>query len=285
MGGFGSGQSRDATEAVERLFAALLRNDVDDVKVQVAELNIAHRVGKSKLSGSKVQALLTKVCASLAWDVRDARAQPRDHLGDVRVVLSTGEIRWIEVKAQTKKVRFADITQADYVRDDTDFLRRFDKVNHEFSTRMSPSLRIALQLDRAMTELNSWSLESLWIADLALIDTVQKKKNAKVLKQDDLVSFLQRKYLLQLCMEGVRYVRLDQLGPVDALLKGSEISTVVKENLGSTAVIQISAGNSPGWATTDFTYHVGYKNSTALGRHKLHNYALARSPGLVVVKA
>lgn len=285
VGGYGSGRSRDATEAVESLLAALLRDDDDDVKAQVAELNIAHRVGKSKMSGSKVERLLTKVCASLDWDVRDARAQPPDRLGDVRVVLSTGEIRWIEVKAQTKKSRFADITQADYVRDDTDFLRRFDKVNHEFNMRINPELRIALQLDRPITELDAWSLESLWIADLALIDTDQKKRNAKVTSQDELTSFLQRKYLLQLCMEGIRYVRLDQLGPVDALLKGSEMMTVVRENRGSTAVIQISAGHSPGRSTTDFTYHVGYKNSDALGRHKLHSYALTRSPGLVEVKA
>lgn len=284
MGGYGSGRSRDATEAVERLLAALLRNDQDDVKVQVAELNIAYRVGKSKMPGTKVRALLTEVCASLDWDVRDARAKPSDHLGDVRVVLSTGEIRWIEVKAQTKKARFADITQADYVRDDTDFLRRFDKVNHEFKMKIDPNLRIALKLDRAMTELDAWSLESLWIADLALISSVQKKKDARISNQHEIVSFLQRKYLLQLCMEGVRYVRLDQLGPVDAVLKGSDMEIVVRENQCSTAVIQISAGNSPGRATTDFTYHVGYKNSIAPGRHKLHNYAITRSPGLIVVK-
>lgn len=284
MGGHGSGRSRDATEAVERLLAALLRNDMDDVKVQVAELNIAHRVGKSRMSGSKVRALLTKVCASLAWDVRDARAKPTDNLGDVRVVLSTGEVRWIEVKAQTKKSRFADITQADYVRDDTDFLRRFDKVNHEFKMKIGSDLRIALQLNRAITEIDSWSLESLWIADLALIDSIQKKKDARVANQGEIASFLQRKYLLQVCMEGARYVRLDQLGPVDALLRGSNMEIVVRENQGSTAVIQISAGHSPGRATTDFTYHIGFKNSDALGRHKLHNYALIRSPGLVVVK-
>lgn len=273
MGGYGSGKSRDATEAVERLLAAILRDDRSSVSHEVGELDIAHRTGASKMSGRKILVLLQRASESLAFDAVDAEAQPKDHLGDVKVTLRSGEARWIEVKAQTKKEKFGQIVEADYVRDGTDFLRRFDSVSEEFNTRMNPELRLALELDRPMASLHSWTLEELWTADLALLDTETKKKQAKVSEASDLHTFLERKYILHLCMNGVRYVRLDNLGPIKEMAGGATIRWNIKSNSGSTAAVQVSAGREPSHSTTDFTYHVGFKNSNAAGRHKMHDVA------------
>lgn len=285
MGGKGSGMSRDATEAVEGLLAAVLRDDDSAILEFLKELDIAHRFGRSKMSGKKVLKLLQKAANSLAFDVADAEAQPNDHLGDVKVTLRTGEFRWIEVKAQTKKTDFAEIVQADYVRDGTDFLRRYDSTSNEFSLRMDPDLRLALELDKPIHSLKSWSLEDLWIADLALLDTEKKKTAANLKTGSDLPSFLERKYLVHLCTSGLRYVRLDNLGPIKAIGEGKKIETVIKTNRASTAAIQISAGRRPGHASTDFTYHVGFKNSNAAGRHKLHNIAWQHSSDVKVFNA
>lgn len=282
MGGQGSGRSRDATEAVEKLFAAILRDDKPSITEEERKLDLAYRTGKSKIRSKTILHLLQQASDSLQFDTADAIAQPTDHLGDVKVTLKTGELRWIEVKAQTKKREFAEIVQADYVRDGTDFLRRFDTVSDEFKLKIHKDLRIALELDRPISSLNSWSLEGIWVADLALLDTETKKQAAQVILESDLRSFLERKYLLHICMSGLRYVRLDNLGPIRAVAEGARIQTNVKTNAGSTAAVQVSAGRTPSHSTTDFTYHVGYKNSNAAGRHKLHEVSWKNSADVKV---
>ena len=285
MGGYGSGLSRDATEAVERLLAAVLREDDSAITDEIAQLDIAHRTSKSKMSGRKILTLLQKATSSMAFDTLNAEAQPDDHLGDVKVTLRTGETRWIEVKAQTNKAKFGQIVEADYVRDGTDFLRRFNSESEEFKIRMDQELNVALELDKSMESLSAWSIQALWMADLALLDTEKKKQAAKVSQPVELASFLERKYLLHLCMEGVRYVRLDNLGPIRAIADGAQIHTNIKTNSGSAAAVQVSAGREPGHSTTDFTYHVGFKNSNAAGRHKLHDAAWKSSIGVKAFSA
>ena len=115
MGGFGSGRSRNATDAVELLVAAVLKQDATETQRIVLSLDTAKRRGESGMSGTSVLRLLNQVAGRLALSVRDAKANPSEHLGDVKVSLTNGGTIWIEVKGQTKKDWFADITQADYV--------------------------------------------------------------------------------------------------------------------------------------------------------------------------
>ena len=119
------------------------------------------------------------------------------------------------------------------MRDGTDFLRRLDVDSREFHLRIDDELRIALELDKSMKSLSNWSLESLWMADLALLDTETKKKNARVMNPSELHSFLGKKYLLHLCMNGVRYVRMDNLGPIRAITEGAKVFSNIKTNTNS----------------------------------------------------
>lgn len=281
MGGEGSGKSKGATNAVEELLAAKFRGDTASIAEQLKVLAGEFKNGTSRMSPSDLDSLTTKILGHLSWTVVDAEAGPRDRLGDVRVDLTDGSKCWIEVKAQTMKPKFADITQADFVREGTDFLRSYAQHDNAFGSIIPASLREELNLDAAMLHGTSWGLADLWLADLALLVDDKKKQRAGATTISGLKLFLQKKYFLQFCMEGARIVRLDQLAPISDIINGKAMHTKLKlSNSGNVASVQVRAGAAPSWGATDFTYHVGYKN--APGRHKLHDHAISRSNSLVV---
>lgn len=285
MGGRGSGRSRKATDAVELLFAAVARGDSDSVAKCVAKIDVAKRHGASMMTGARVSRLMQQACSKLMFDASEAVANPPEHLGDICVSLRSGKRVWIEVKGQTKKKEFAAITQADYVRDGTDFLRRYANVNPTFDRLISGQLRRDLALDDALTFTADWDLADLWMADLALLESESKKMRANVRTPADLTRFMNEKYLVHLSMEGVRYLKISELRPVIALHSGDEIKIELDTASSSkVAAIRVAAGITPRHSTTDFTYHIGYKTSQAAGRHKLHNIALSMSPHLVVIR-
>ena len=283
MGGEGSGRSKSATDAVERLLAAKFVNDTNEIATQLGVLRDARKSGTSLMDADDLDSLTSKVVAHLAWNVDTAVANPRDKLGDVRADLLGGGSNWIEVKAQTMKPRFADITQADFIREGTDFLRSYTRSEPRFDSVIDSELREQLELDSPMTHGASWKPEDLWLADLALLVNDMKKKRARATNVAGLHTFLGQKYFLQFCKEGARIIRLDQLAPVLDILGGKSMHTNLKlTNSGNVASVQISAGSEPGHGSTDFTYHVGYKN--APGRHKLHDHAISRSKDLVIFR-
>lgn len=285
MGGKGSGRSRKATDAVELLLAAAARGDSDSIEKCVAKIDVAKRHGASLMTGARVSRLMQQACSKLKFDAEDAVANPPEHLGDICVSLRNGTRVWIEVKGQTKKKEFAAITQADYVRDGTDFLRRYAKVNPHFDRLVSGQLRRDLALDDALTFTAEWELADLWMADLALLESEPKKRRANVRTPADLARFMNEKYLVHLSMEGVRYLKISELRPVIALQSGAKCKIELDTSSASkVAAIRVAAGIPPGHSTTDFTYHIGYKDSQAAGRHKLHNIAVSTSPHLVVIK-
>jgi hypothetical protein len=260
MGGKGSGQSRRATNAVEELIAAVFRDDKREVLVQRNALAEEHSLGTSNMSSVELESIAKKVVKHLAWDVQGAEANPKDGLGDIKVLLTDGQERWIEVKAQTKKQNFSDITQADYIRDSTDFLQALYGENREFAKSVPRNLARQLEFDRPKSSVLNWSLEDQWIADLALLVRV----------------FIQKKYFRQICMAGARLVRMDRLAPVDAMLSGAKLKAHVKlTNRANRVSVQLAAGKEPVTGTTEFTYHLGYVG--ALGRHKLHNVSISGS--------
>ena len=276
----GSGLSKSATDAVEEMLAARLRGDSVSMKKQVKILDKAYKSDQSWMTGERVFDLVDQTCESLALNVKDAQANPSDHLGDVSITLGDGSKLWIEVKGQTKKERFRDITQADYVREGTDFLRKYARLNPNFNKLIAGNLRIELSLDEGAASLKSWNLESLWVADMALLVDEEKRRRAGVHSSADLPKFLKKKYLFHLCMEGARLVRLDKLNSVKALLSGEKFYSVLNTSNKSVASIQIAVGQAPATGRTAFTYHVGYSN--APGRHKLHDFALTSSADVKV---
>jgi len=276
MGGKGSGQSRRATNAVEELIAAVFRDDKREVLVQRNALAEEHSLGTSNMSSVELESIAKKVVKHLAWDVQGAEANPKDGLGDIKVLLTDGQERWIEVKAQTKKQNFSDITQADYIRDSTDFLQALYGENREFAKSVPRNLARQLEFDRPKASVLNWSLEDQWIADLALLVNSSKKAAAGVASPATLRVFIQKKYFLQICMAGARLVRMDRLAPVDAMLSGAKLKAHVKlTNRANRVSVQLAAGKEPVTGTTEFTYHLGYVG--ALGRHKLHNVSISGS--------
>lgn len=204
-------------------------------------------------------------------------------MADIKVDAHEIGPRWIELKSQTKKKSFGDITQADFIRDGTDFLRAYAANELEFSDLIVDELRLALELDAPMSIGAGWQLPVLWMADLGLLVNDEKKKRAGATSQAGLSRFLEKKYLLHICLEGARLVRLDNLRPIAQLLDGGTLHTKLKlTNKGNIASIQVAANRTPAHNTTDFTYHVGYLN--ALGRHKLHNAAFDGSEGLQIFR-
>jgi hypothetical protein len=284
MGGQGSGRSREATDAVEQMLAATVCGDKATISKCILKIDVAHRHGASHMSGARVSQLLQRACASLNFAAREAVPNPSEHLGDVRVSLHDGTRVWIEVKGQTKKQYFADITQADYIRDGTDFLRKYVLATPRLDQLIDGNLRKELAIDQKLTFTANWQLEDLWMADLALLETEDKKLRAGVQTASDLAAFMNDKYLVHLSMEGVRYLKISELRPVIAHRAGQktriELDTT---SVAKVAAIRLAVGNAPGRNSTDFTYHIGYKDSQAAGRHKLHNYALAMSPKLQVL--
>ena len=278
----GSGLSKGATDAVEEMLAARLRSDAPTIKKQIKILDKAYESDQSWMTGKRVFDLVDQTCEFLSLAVSDARANPRDHLGDIPIDISDGSKLWIEVKGQTKKARFRDITQADYVREGTDFLRKYARLNPNFNNLIVGNLRLELSLDDGVASLKSWDLESLWVADLALLVDEEKRRRAGVHLSADLPKFLKKKYLFHLCMEGARLVRLDKLNSVKKVMSGEKFYTVLKTSNKSVASVQIAVGEPPATGRTAFTYHVGYDN--APGRHKLHDFALTSSADVKIFK-
>jgi hypothetical protein len=276
----GSGLSRVATDAVERMLAAELRGDKSEVKRQSDLIDGAYLRRFSRMQGVEVRKLVEKVAEELNLSVLDAYSSPGDYLGDVKVELRDGTYVWIEVKSQTKKEKFRDLTQADYVREGTDFIRQYARLDSSFDRMLFGDLRLELGLDHVPKFYTSWSLSDLWIADLALLVDESKKRRAKVKTPSELNSFLERKFLLHICMEGARLVRLDRLDPIVRLRNGEIIHHNLKTSNANVASIQVAVGEPPSQGRTAFTYHLGYLN--APGRHKLHDFSFSSSVGAKV---
>jgi hypothetical protein len=267
------------------MLAATVRGDQATILKCVRKIDVAKRHGTSKMSGVQVSRLLRNACATFKFQVKDAVPKASEHLGDIRVTLKDGTQVWIEVKGQTKKKKFSQITEADYVRDGTDFLRKYVTSTPRLDRMIRGNLRQELAIDAKLTFTANWSLADLWMADLALLETEEKKRQAGVRSPSDLAKFMNKKFLVQLSMEGARVLKISELRPVMAHWAGEETQIELDtKSSAKVAAIRLAVGAAPKRNTTDFTYHVGYKKVHAPGRHKLHNRAISSSPGLIIVR-
>jgi hypothetical protein len=165
---------------VEEMLAARLRGDANAIQEQIKIIDRAYKAGLSYMRGKRVFSLIDKTCNYLSLEVLDAQANPSDGLGDVCITLKNGSKLWVEVKGQTKKERFRDITQADYVREGTDFAKKFARLNPAFDTLILENLRTEVALDDGAASIKNWELADLWVADLALLVS-EKSANGQVL--------------------------------------------------------------------------------------------------------
>ena len=79
----GSGKSKGATDAVEKMLAARLRGDANAIQEQIKIIDDAYKADLSYMRGKRVFSLIDKTCKYLSLDVLDAEASPSDGLGDV----------------------------------------------------------------------------------------------------------------------------------------------------------------------------------------------------------
>jgi hypothetical protein len=279
----GSGLANTSAAAVEDLLAAVLRSDGADIEVQRDRLQHECSIDRCGMDSDVIVDLVIQAADQLDLRVRDAVAQPLDGLGDVRVSLRDGSFTWFEVKAQTKKDRFADLTQADWVRDETDLLRWLFHDDRRFAERLPRWVADLLTVADPRRYFSGWDRDSLWLADMALVASRGARLRAGLDSMAALHEFLDRKFVVHLTREGIRIVRLSLLGPVASVLAGNPVS--MQFNYANQTAVSIALA-SPGPAdrgAVQFTYHLGYP-SGVIGRHKMHAVSLARGPHTIEVR-
>lgn len=278
----GSGLSSFTAAAVENLLAATLRDDLEDVSDQMRALQPEYKLGRCGIAPEEIVQLISLAVDELGLDVTHAVAQPLDGLGDVRATLTDGTKLWFEVKAQTKKGRFADLTQADWVRDETDLICWLANEDTSLANQLPQWVRMALEVSQPDTYFAGWSRNSLWLADMALITNRSVRERAGIISEANLQDFLSRKYVLHLTREGVRIIRLDAVAPIAASLTGSSMDVRLNFDNQTAASIAISCPGPAIHGSVHFTYHVGYA-SGVLGRHKMHARSLSEALARVEV--
>lgn len=265
----GSGLANRNTKLIEELFAAILKDDRSGIKFMRREIDREFEIDRSGLTGESVTSALSSIAHDLGMSFDQVLPHPADQGGDVKGA-SNGISTWFEVKAQTKKASFSDITQADYVRDGTDFLRRYLLSNSAALQHITAKTASELGLGLGVDMDDRWSMNDLHAADLCLLTSRESRLRVGVKKPSDLAEFASRKYLLHLTKEGARLIKLSHLAPIRDILDDRFPSMRLKTSNRNELSIQAECSGG-----VDFTYHIGYAN--APGRHKLHARALSRS--------
>ncbi len=260
----GSGFANATTAAVEQLFADVLEGQPGYKWRELLDEEV--RLGRCGVDPESLQLGFQEIRNRFFDDVVTAESQPDDLGGDIRIIRKSGTLGWIEVKAQTKKPFFSDITQADFVRDGTSFLNRLYFQDPSVSARISPELASALKLVKE-PKLKPWSNSQLFLADAVLISDESHRKKNELHSFEALVSFVQEKAFLQITQEGIRVTPFSNIPLIKHLCQGGEITYELKTTNKNELSIQILFEED-----VVFTYHLGYAN--APGRHKLHARAL-----------
>jgi len=260
----GSGFANATTAAIEHLLADVLEGQPGYKWRELLDEEV--RLGRCGVDPERLQLGFREIRNCFFDDVVTAESQPDDLGGDVRIIRESGALGWIEVKAQTKKPFFADITQADFVRDGTSFLNRLYYQDPSVRARISNELASALKLARE-PKLKSWSNSQLFLADAVLVSDESHRKKNGLHSFEALVSFVEEKTFLQITQAGIRVTSFMNIPLIKHLCAGGEITYALKTTNKNELSIQIIFEED-----VVFTYHLGYAN--APGRHKLHARAL-----------
>lgn len=269
----GSGLANASAAAIEELVAAALRRDKHEIAVLQERLEYECSIDRCGMEPARIAHLIQRAVSGLGLDVSDSLAQPLDGLGDVRASLRGGAKVWFEVKAQTKKDRFGDLTQADWVRDETDLLRWMFHSDAAFAKRLPAWVAALLEVRNPTKYFGGWSRDSLWLADMALLVNRDVRERAGIQAPADLHPFLTRKFVLHLTREGIRIIRLDRLQPIAASLSGAPASILMNYANKTAASVAFACPGPASRGAVHFTYHLGYP-TRVIGRHKMHAISL-----------
>lgn len=258
----GSGKDLNKSEAVENLWAAALSGTLP------ATLESSLRSRYEETAGGvpfpSVVSWLQALAARFPLPVTSATRTPPSINGDVDATLGDGSSVTFEVKAQVKKPSFADITQSDWIRDQTDLLSRL------VATSSAIASHFAGVGANSLASVNvdpKWSDASLHLADLSAITDAGARRQMRVNSSADLTTFIDRKWFLHVTQQGARLCRLGELAPIRHLLTGGSPNWQTKVNQKGRALQSLAPGGE-----TWFTYHL-YPNATLKGRHKMHSAA------------
>jgi hypothetical protein len=269
----GSGFATSTATAVEELLAASLRSDAAAADRWERVLRQQRQLGNCGMPPHKIRALVESASSALPFRAASARRALPGGPGDVEAVLDDGSSIWFEVKAQTKKAKFADLTQADWVRDATDALRWLAGSDQEIRRRLKSEV-VKLLTPADSGYFRGWSFSELWLADVALVTSRPDREAVGITKPELLGHFMSHKYFFHLTQEGARATLLSELPPVRDALAGSVVTYALKTNRASLVSIPVQVGGQGGGA--HFSYHV-YPPAVPgvlMGRHKLHARSL-----------
>lgn len=259
----GSGKDLNKSEAVEGLWAAALGGTLTATLESSLRSRYEETVGG--VSFPIIASWLQALAARFPLPVASATRTPLSVNGDVDATLADGSSVKFEVKAQVKKPSFADITQSDWIRDQTDLLSRL------VATSSAIASHFAGVGAGGLASVNvdpNWSDESLHLADLSGITDAGARRQMGVNSVVHLTTFINRKWFLHVTEQGARLCRLGELAPVRHFLAGGSPSWQTKVNQKGRALQSLAPGGE-----TWFTYHL-YPNATLKGRHKMHAAAL-----------
>lgn len=264
------------TNAVEELAAAIFVSDEAAIRKYERVLRGERQANRLRIPPSQLVRWLREIAEGLGLDVRRASKMGSGQPGDIELVLDTGEIQYVELKSQTTKRRWSEITQADWVNDETDALRYLVWTDSEFRALLPSAVRRALTLPDPQAYFSTWSFADLWMADILGRCSLAERAVTGMPTPGDMDDLIERKYFLHISQQGARLAHYRDLGPIRDFRAGLEVEYGFKDNPASLVAVQVAIGGTPSHGTTDFTYHVGYGGGK-VHRHKLHHYALARS--------
>lgn len=261
----GSGLHTDAALAVEELWAAHLVGAPRTAPMRA--LRAARAKGLCGVAPNTLDRWLGSLAGKVPFHVTAARRiSPFAH-ADVEAVLSTGEQRWFEMKSQLTK-EFDDVTQADFARDQTDYLSRLVGTDPTFAAHVRGGLDA--WLGRPPAYFRHWtSLENLLLADIAGLTTRPARIANGVSNRAELDNYIDSKYLLQVTKDGARFTPYGDLAPIRFLRSGRAPDRILRTNRVGKGLWIVEPRESKPW----FSYHL-YNRNPQIGRHKLHARSL-----------
>jgi hypothetical protein len=287
----GSGLATAQADACAKLFVALACERDDDIDGAIEQLDREYDDGHCGMTGTEMRDVLEELLGN--WSEAGAGfvdgSSLIDGLGDAHLRNATTGNLYIEVKSQTKKVGFRDITQADWVRNDTDFVRHH-ALNHTFfDSHRAAKHAVVTDL------LSGWTpagldVGMLWAADVGLLHDTAKRQHAGAQDGPTLRSFLDRKWLLHVTQSGGRLIRLSDIPAVRSALDGDTLNCRFEENpqapkskrVGVAKIQVLDSKEEP-----VFTYHLYETKATKtlLGRHKAHARLFDDVPAITVSRS
>lgn len=269
----GSGRVSATARAVERLLAAVLEGS--PTAEPARDLDALRRRGRSGVTSRQVLKSGRAIARSLGLSVRRATTPDPRFLSDIRLEVDGGEIFHVEVKAQTTG-SFNGLGSADWVRDETDFLRYLCYNDAAFKAKLPRWMQLKLTVDDPATYFGAWTCGDLWVADIALLPDRERRERAGVFDRTGLGSFMSNKALIHFTKTGSQVCRLVDVAGVRDVLSGRPLQ--YKLTTPPKASVGVHVGGGGGRDSFNFAYYVAYRSTYrgghTGGRHKLPSRAL-----------